>query len=300
MTDHHGHSHSPAPPHSSRLSWLTALSAVYLVAEVVGGLLSGSLALLADAGHMAVDVMAMALGLFAMWISQRPPTPEKTYGYLRAEILAALVNGAFLVAVAVGIVVEAVQRLNSPMAIRGDLMGAVAAGGLLINLIALAALHGGRNHSLNVKGIWLHVIADALGSVGALVAAFLVYKFGWVVADPVVSIIVSLFIFWGSWSLLSESVNVLLEGVPRGVVVAQVRSAILSVNGVTGVHDLHVWCMSAGVNSLSAHVRVKEGADHAKALEQILVVLKKQHIEHVTIQIEPPTFLHQEATHVHL
>ena len=236
--DHHrSHDHEPGAHRSRsrrRLAVVLGLVVAYMVAEVVGGLLTNSLALLADAGHMLSDAASLALALFAMWIAQRPPTPQHTYGYYRTEILAALANGATLVAVAIYIFIEAYGRIGEPPDVQGGLMMSIATGGLVVNLAGLWILNAGKGESLNVRGAWLHVLTDALGSVGAVTAGGLIWAFGWYWADPVASVIIGLLVLYSSWSLLKETVAVLMEGAPGHVDVDEVRSGIRSVPGVTG------------------------------------------------------------------
>ena len=256
-----GHSHGESGVgrrgHPRRLGIVLALVSAYLVAEVVGGLLTNSLALLADAGHMLSDAAALALSLFAIWIAERPATPARTYGYYRTEILAALVNGATLIAIAIYIFIEAFQRFRAPPEVLGGLMMTFAAGGLVVNLAGLWILNAGRGESLNMRGAWLHVLTDALGSVGAIVGGALIYFFGWSWADPAVSVLIGLLVLYSSWGLLKESVAVLMEGTPGQIDVDAVRDAIASVPAVRGVHDLHVWSITSGMVALSAHVTVE-------------------------------------------
>ena len=290
----HGHAQSHAHGHGSgrtanrrRLAIVLGLSAAYMVAEAVGGAIAGSLALLADAGHMLSDVAALALSLFALHVAERPPTPRRTYGHYRAEILAALVNGATLLAIAALVVVEAWERLREPSAVRGGLVIAVATGGLLVNLVGLRVLHGGRGDSLNVRGAWLHVLADALGSVGAIVGGVLVLAFGWARADPAASVLIALLVVASSWGLLRETVGVLMEGAPGGIDVDAVRDAMRAVDGVAAVHDLHVWSITTGMAALSAHVRVDDGASGDATLRALAAVLRDRFgIAHTTIQVE--------------
>jgi cobalt-zinc-cadmium efflux system protein len=264
-----------------------ALVSVYIVAEVVGGLLTNSLALLADAGHMLSDAAALGLSLFALWIAERPPSATRTYGYYRTEILAALVNGATLVAIAIYIFIEAVERFREPPEVLGGLMMAIASGGLLVNLVGLWILNAGRGESLNMRGAWLHVFTDALGSVGAIVGGVLIYFFGWSWADPVVSVLIGLLVLYSSWRLLKESVAVLMEGVPGAINVDDVRDAIASVPAVRGVHDLHVWSITSGLVALSAHVVVESANSMQPALSAIQTELSRRFaIEHATIQVE--------------
>lgn len=287
-------------PHSdhgskTKLFWILILSTAYMVLELVGGFLSGSLALIADAGHMAVDVAAIVLSLFAIWIAQKPPTQHKTYGFYRAEILAALINGALLVTISVWIFVEAWQRLGSPPKIEGALMTVIAAGGLIVNLAGLSLMHRGKNQNLNLRSIWLHLLSDALGSASACLAGFFVWRFEWTLADPIISIGIGLLILHGSWKLLSETVNVLLEGVPKGISLPEIRREIESLSGIDDVHDLHVWTVTSGVHALSAHVRLRDHVDHSMMLGRITTLLEtKYNIAHVTLQLEPPAYSHQE------
>lgn len=273
-----------------RLTWVLVLSATYLVAEVVGGYLTNSLALLADAGHMLSDVASLVLALIAMHVAQRPPTLRRTFGYQRAEILAALANGAALVAASVWIVVEAWQRLHVPHEVDGLPMLGIAAGGLVVNIAAMALLHGGRDASLNMRGAWLHVATDALGSIGAMIAGALVWRTGASWADPVVSIVIAALVAFSSWRLLRETVDVLMESAPSHVDVAAIRSALKAMPGVRAVHDLHVWSIGSGTVALAGHVQV--APDSASTLlATICTALREQFgIAHSTIQIEPEGF----------
>jgi cobalt-zinc-cadmium efflux system protein len=290
MSHDHGHRHGRAG-NRRRLALTLALAAGYTVAEVVGGLLTNSLALLADAGHMLSDVAALGLSLFAAWVADRPPTPRRTYGYYRAEILAALANGAALIAVSLFVFVEAAHRLRQPPEVMGSAMLAVAVGGLAVNLTGLWLLHGGRGESLNVHGAWLHVLTDALGSVGAIAAAILISSFGWAWADPVASILIGLPVIYSSWRLLAESVAVLMESAPRGIDVDEVHRAMRAVPGVLAVHDLHVWSITTGLDCLSAHVVAAESHAPAALLKALRDTLNEKFgIDHLTIQIEPEGF----------
>lgn len=283
----HSHSHGHDASRK-RLAIVLALVAGYMVAEVIGGMITNSLALIADAGHMLSDAAALALSLFAMWIGQRPPTPKRTFGYQRTEVLAALVNGATLVAISIYIFVEAWERFRAPPEVHGGLMMWIATGGLAVNLLGLWLLNAGRGESLNVRGAWLHVLTDALGSVGAIAGGVLIWAYGWYWADPAVSVLIGVLVIYSSWALLKETVSVLMEGAPTGIDVDAVRSALLEIEGVTAVHDLHVWSITSGVSSLSAHVRA-DGATPALLLGQIRVLLiERFDIEHSTIQLDPP------------
>ncbi|MEX0703312.1 MAG: cation diffusion facilitator family transporter [Planctomycetales bacterium] len=300
---HGGHDHQHghcgrAAGNRRRLALTLALAAGYMVAEVVGGILTNSLALLADAGHMLSDVGALALSLFAVWIADRPSPAHRTYGHYRAEILAALVNGAALVAVSLFIFVEAYERFRDPPEVRGPLMMAIAVGGLLVNLAGLFILHGGRRESLNIRGAWLHVLSDALGSVGAIAAGGLIWAFGWRWADPLASVLIAVLVIYASWRLLAEAVSVLMESAPRGIDVDDVFAALKQTPGVLGVHDLHVWTITSGLDSLSAHVVIGDEREHHHVLTDLRKMLHERFgIDHVTIQIEPEGF-EERATRV--
>ncbi len=258
-----------------------------MIAELIGGLVANSLALLADAGHMLSDAAALGLSLFALWISDRPPTRSRSYGYHRAEILAALVNGATLVVVAILIFIEAWRRFSDPPAVQGAMVMGIASGGLLVNLAGLWILNSGRDESLNVRGAWLHMLTDALGSVGAILGGFLVWAFGWRWADPAVSVLIGILVIFSSWHLMSETVAVLMEGTPSGLDVEAVRGEMANVSGVADVHDLHIWSITSGMVSLSAHVEVTGMRRDPDVLRDIHDVLQRQFgIEHCTIQME--------------
>jgi cobalt-zinc-cadmium efflux system protein len=269
-----------------RLWVVLGLTATFMVLEAVGGWLSGSLALLADAGHMLTDVGALALSLLTAWVARRPADETKTYGYLRWEILAALVNGAALFGIAGWVVYEAVQRLSHPAPIRTGLFLAVAAAGLAVNLVSLALLHRSREGSLNARGAYLHVMGDALGSVGALGAAAIIWFTGWTAADPIVSVALSLLILIGAWRLLRESTEILLESVPRSVAMSEVQGRILGVPGVAAVHDLHVWTVVSGMVAMSGHAVVPDLDAHPGVLEGIRDEMASLGIGHVTMQLE--------------
>lgn len=283
----HRHHHTPTRQTSlRRLATVLCLVCVYMVAEVVGGLLTGSLALLADAGHMLADAGSLALALFALGIATRPRTAERTFGYHRTEILAALVNGVTLVVIAVLIVVEAVERFQQPREVIPGPMMAVALGGLVVNLVGLWLLAGSRGDSLNVRGAWLHVVSDALGSVQALVAGGLIWAFGWQWADPLASLLIAGLIAWSARPLLAESVHVLMEGTPRHLDAEDVAAALRDVDGVEDVHDLHLWTITSGFESLSVHARVTR-RDRDDALSELREVLRRRFgIHHSTIQLE--------------
>ncbi len=275
----------PAAP-LPRLGVVLALTVAFMFVEAVGGWISGSLALIADAGHMLTDAGALALTLLSAWVALRPANHNKTYGYQRWEILAALVNGAALFGIAGWVVVEAVQRIQRPEPIQVGLFLAVAAAGLAVNLISLFILHGIKDGNLNTRGAYLHVLGDALGSVGALGAAAIIASTGWTLADPIISIFVALLILVGAWRLLRESTDILLESVPGHVSMVDVQSRMLGVAGVTAVHDLHVWAVSSGMVAMSGHAIVPDLEHHPAVLERIRSEMGRLGIGHVTIQLE--------------
>jgi cobalt-zinc-cadmium efflux system protein len=302
--DHPSHGqHDHAPGHAlgrardrHRLAIVLLLVTVYMLAEFAGGILTNSLALVADAGHMLSDAAALALSLFALWIAERPANPRQTYGYYRAEILAALVNGATLIAIAILIFVEAYQRFASPPEVMGGAMMAIAGGGLVVNVIGLWLLHSSQSGSLNLRAAWLHVLGDALGSVGAIGAGLLVWRFDWYWADPLASVVIGALVLYSSWSLVTESVAVLMESTPKNLDVDRIRDAVVGLAGVEDVHDLHVWSITSGLDSLSAHVVVSDGEEHTVVLGRVRQLLHDQFdIDHITIQIEPAGFKERGA-----
>ena len=278
-------SRSPSAP-LPRLATVLALTLLFMVIEAVGGWLSGSLALLADAGHMLTDAGALMLSLLSAWIALRPATENKTYGYQRWEILAALINGAALFGIAAWVIIEAVQRIQDPSPIRAHLFLVIAGAGLLVNLISLRILYGIKHGSLNTRGAYLHVLGDALGSAGALGAALIVTFTGWTLADPIISIALSLLILVGAWRLLRESTDILLEAVPGHISMLEVQRRMLDVPGVSDVHDLHVWTVTSGMVAMSGHAIVPDLASHPEVLEGIRMEMAQLGIGHVTIQLE--------------
>ena len=278
---------APSNPAATHRLWLVlGITFTFMVVEVVGGWLAGSLALLADAAHMLTDVGAIGLVLLTAWISRRPANDSKTYGYLRWEILAALVNGAFLFVVAVFVVIEAVSRIRHPEPIRAGLFLAVAVAALAANAVSLSLLHTGRDHNLNTRGAYLHVLGDLLGSLGAIAAALIIRFTGWTVADPVLSVLLSLLILGGAWRLVRESTDILLEAVPRHLQLPEVQRRILAVPGVAAVHDLHVWTVTSGMVAMSGHAVAPVLADHPRVLAGIREELAQMGIGHVTVQVE--------------
>jgi cobalt-zinc-cadmium efflux system protein len=261
-----------------------------MLAEAVGGWWANSLALLADAGHMLTDVGAMALTLGAIWFASRPATAKKTFGYYRYEILAAFVNGIALCLISLWVIYEAYQRWNAPQNVKGFEMTAVAVGGLIVNLIAAFLLHGEHAHDLNMRGAWLHVMGDLLGSVAAIVAGVLILAFGWMWADAATSVLISLIIIFGAWNLIKTSVNVLLEGTPAHINLTAVEQTILQTKDVENVHDLHVWTITSGMEALSVHIVHQTTVSQAALLQEIRAKLHDQFgIDHLTIQMETLT-----------
>jgi cobalt-zinc-cadmium efflux system protein len=264
-----------------------ALTATFTVVEVVGGLLTGSLALLADAGHMLSDNLSLGLALFAAWLAGRPATPERSFGYQRAEILAALFNGVTLVAISTWIFTEAYSRLREPPEILGGWMLAVAVLGLLVNIAGALILSRSGGENLNVQGALRHVVADALGSVGAIVAALVIVLTGWRYADPLVSVAIGLLILASSWSLLRDSTNILLEATPRGIDAEEVGRRMAGAEGVVEVHDLHIWTITSGFLALSAHVLVGQRDDcHARRRDLEKLLAREYGISHTTLQVD--------------
>jgi cobalt-zinc-cadmium efflux system protein len=270
----------------TRLRLVLGLTLIFMIVEAVGGWVSGSLALIADAGHMLTDAGALGLTLLSALIALRPANQNKTFGYQRWEILAALINGAALFGIAGWVVVEAIQRIEHPQPIEAGLFLIVAAAGLVVNLICLFILHGIRSGNLNTRAAYLHVLGDALGSAGALGAAAIIATTGWTLADPIISIALSLLILVGAWRLLHESTDVLLESVPGHVSMVDVQNCMLAVPGVTAVHDLHVWAVSSGMVAMSGHAIVPDLDQHPEVLERIRAEVCRLGIGHVTIQLE--------------
>lgn len=293
--------HDPTTPGSAagrnekRLAVVFGITASYLAVEVVGGLLTNSLALLADAGHMLTDVAGTGLALLAIRFARRPASPERTYGYYRAEILAALANAVVLIGVSLYVLYEAYRRFREPPAVESGAMLLVAAVGLAVNLVSMRLLKEGSGESLNMKGAYFEVFSDALTSVGVIVAGVVMWATGWYYADPLVSAGIGLFILPRTWALLSDAVGVLLEGTPSDVNLAAVREAIAGVPGVAGVHDLHAWSLTSGVNALSAHVAMAAGAEFPAVLAGVRDrVTTGFPVAHVTVQVEPPGWTEPE------
>jgi cobalt-zinc-cadmium efflux system protein len=283
MSYHHSHFHSGA----KNLKYAIFITAIWFVIELAGGLYSNSLALLADAAHMMADFAALGLSYFALKISARPATAEKTYGFMRAEILAALANGISLILIALYIFYESYHRLWLPPDVKSLPMLLVASTGLLANLVTAKLLHRSHKENLNLRAAFLHVMGDALGSAGAIVAGIFMLAWQWYWADPVVSIIVGALILYSSWELVSESVDVLLEGVPHHLDIANILQDLNSIPGVVSVHDLHVWSIASATTAMSCHIVMKSETDHSNVLENAIRIMRTEYgVEHTTIQME--------------
>jgi cobalt-zinc-cadmium efflux system protein len=279
--------HTGSSRHKHRLRAVLALTGAFLVVEAAVGLWTGSLALVADAGHMLVDAGGVLLSLLAVWFAEKPATPEKTYGYYRVEILAALVNGVVLCVLAIGILVAAWERLRSPHPVPGGLLAVVAAGGLGVNLASAWLLHRGAGESLNVRGAYLEVLGDAASSGAALLAGGIILLTGWMPADALASAAIALLILPRTWGLLRQAVNVLLEGTPAHLDVREIESLMCEVPGVRRVHDLHVWTLTSGREAMSAHVVIENGAPSDRVLDDLHALLHGRFgIDHTTIQLE--------------
>ena len=270
-----------------RLKLVLGLTLTYLIAEIIGGILTKSLALLADAGHMFTDVGGLALALFAINIASRPASPEKTYGYYRAEILASLTNAIVLIGISIYILYEAYQRFLNPPEVESKAMLVVAGIGLVINIAGMLILRKSSKESLNMKGAYFEVLSDMLTSIGVIIAGIIMLTTGWYYADPILSAGIGLFILPRTWILLKDSVSVLLEGTPKDINIEHLRAGLLKLKNVEGVHDLHVWSLTSGVNAMSAHIILTEPIDYNMSLQNINGFIRDNFkITHTTIQLE--------------
>jgi cobalt-zinc-cadmium efflux system protein len=284
---HEGHSHGGGSQNARALATALAITFTYTVAEIIGGLITGSLALLADAGHMLSDNFSLGLALFAFWLSAKPPTPERSFGFKRAEILAALINGVTLVAISLWIFYEAYHRFQDPPEILGGWMMAVAVIGLFVNVAAAWVLMRSETESLNLQGALRHVLADLAGSAGVIAAALIIMLTGWLYADPIISVLIGFLVLVSSWKLLRDSVSILLEQSPLGMDANEVGRKMVSVEGVEEVHDLHVWTITSGFPALAAHVLVGNDQDcHERRREIEKVLYREFGIEHTTLQVD--------------
>lgn len=300
MGHHHDHSHGGGHHHgkgANKQALLISLFIItaFLIVEVIGGFVTNSLALLSDAGHMLSDSSALFLSLIAMYFAARKPSAQKTYGFYRFEILAALINGVMLVVISLIIIWEAYQRFFAPPEVASLSMMGIAFVGLLANIAAAFVLmRGDYKNNLNIRSAFLHVLGDLLGSVGAILAGFLMWKFNWYIADPIISVVVAVLIMLSAWRVTRDSVNVLMESTPASIDAEQVSQALSKIQGVTSVHDLHIWTVTSGFDSLSCHLHVNDGLASYPILQEALHVLEHNFgITHSTIQIEDSSIKHQ-------
>jgi cobalt-zinc-cadmium efflux system protein len=294
----HGHTHqlSAAGKNKRPLTIVFCLTLFYLIVEVIGGFWTGSLALLADAGHMLTDVAGVGLALLAIWFAEKPASPERTYGYYRVEILAALTNAVVLIFISLYILYEAYERFKNPPEVQSGGMLAVAGIGLVINIAGVLIMRSGSKESLNMKGAYFEVLSDMLTSIGVIIAGIIMLTTGWYYADPLISAGIGLFILPRTWMLLKDAVAVLLEGTPSDVNISNLRAALARLDGVSEIHDLHVWSLTSGVNALSVHAVLEAGAEHDDVLKRLhdccTITFK---IAHVTAQTEREWFACHET-----
>src|SRR6202167_5199147 len=296
------HAHSHARLDQRRLLVVLGVTSAYLATELLGGYLTGSLALLSDAVHMLTDIAALCLGMLTLWISTRPASSAKTYGYLRAEILGALLNGLFLWVLVVFIWIEAYQRLRDPRPVSGLGVRGVAIVGIGVNSFSAWMTStdpsGGPKRGMAMRAVFVHVISDLVGSVGVLVSGALTYFTGWMRADPAVSILIGVLVLYGSWGLVREGVDILMESVPRHIDLDEMRADLLAVAGTEEVHDLHVWCLTTRQFALSAHAVVAADADGDRILADMCHLLQnKFDIHHLTLQLECDNRREHEPEH---
>ena len=286
MAHDHGHD---STDNETRVFWAMVLTGGFMVVEVIGGILTGSLALLADAGHMLTDTAALALAWMAFRIARRSPDPRRSYGYHRFQVLAAFVNGVTLIAIVGWILIEAVRRLAAPVEIVGGMMLAVAAAGLVVNVVAFVILHGGDRENLNIHGAALHVLGDLLGSVAAIVAAGVILWSGWTPIDPLLSLFVAALIARSAWVLVKKSAHILLEGTPDWLDVAELRAELTkTVPDVEDIHHVHAWSLTVERPLMTLHAKVRCGADYGETLDAIAGFLETTYgISHATVQLEP-------------
>lgn len=296
MGDSHGHVTSAAGKNKKNLAIVFGLTLFYLIVEVVGGFWTGSLALLADAGHMLTDVVGVGLALLAIWFAEKPATPERTYGYYRFEILAALTNAVVLIFISLYILYEAYQRFKNPPEVESAGMLGVASVGLVVNIIGMLILRAGSTESLNMKGAYFEVLSDMLTSIGVIVAGIIMLTTGWYYADPLISAGIGLFILPRTWSLLKDAVGVLIEGTPTDVDLAKLRESLEKIDGVAGVHDLHVWSLTSGVNAMSVHTVLVHDDQHDAVMKSVHAhVTENFKISHVTVQTECQGYAEHET-----
>lgn len=293
----HGHSHVPTEIKHERPLWIAfGLTLFFLLVEVAGGLLTNSLALLSDAAHMMTDVLALGISLFAVRMARRPADAKRTYGYARMEAIGALINGGLLFLAAGYILWAAVGRFSQPPHVESGGMLLVAVLGLLVNLISMKLLQAGAGESLNMKGAYLEVWSDMLGSLGVIAGAVLIRFTGWTVVDPIIAVLIGLWVLPRTWTLLREAGHVLMQGVPSGLDLDEIRDAMQAQPGVAAVHDLHAWVLTSGVNALSVHVVLADGAQHDDVLARAHAYVTGKHaVQHATIQVERGDFAKHET-----
>lgn len=293
----HSHSHSHAPDNKKGLLIALIITGGIMFLEFFGGLLTGSLALLSDSGHMLSDTASLALSLVAMIVAVRPSSPKNSYGFFRFEIMAALFNGVTLFVISGFIIWEAYQRFFEPPAVASGSMMLIASVGLLANLVSAWSLmrRSGAKDNINIRSAYLHIISDALGSVGALAAGLIMSLFSWYIADPIISVLVALLILRSAWGVIKQAFHILMEGTPQAVNLQEVREALLDIEGVTEVHDLHIWTITSGMDAVSGHLRIADGLSHSQVLQQALQVVEERFgLRHATLQIEDGPLQHGE------
>jgi cobalt-zinc-cadmium efflux system protein len=291
---------SPRTAERFALKAALILTSSFMIVEFVGGLLTNSLVLIADAGHMLTDAAALGLSMFALWFSSRPATPAKTYGFFRVEILAALVNGASLIVLSLLIFSAAYYRIFRPPAVNSQLMLLIASIGLLVNLVTAHFLRRCHDTSLNVKGAFLHVVGDAASSLGAITAGLMMWWKGWLWADPLASALVGVLILYSSWHLVKDSVDILLEGTPAHINLAEVKDELCKVESVDSIHDLHIWTLTSGIHAMSCHVVLCGEKDRHEILKELSEIMRQRFaVDHTTIQLEEINLQHRETHSCH-
>lgn len=296
MGDSHGHVQSAGSRNKKSLAIVFGLTSFYLIVEVIGGFWTGSLALLADAGHMLTDVAGVGLALLAIWFAEKPASPERTYGYYRVEILAALTNAVVLILISLYILYEAYERFKNPPEVQSGAMLGVATIGLVINLIGVYVLRSASSESLNMKGAYFEVLSDMLTSIGVIIAGIIMLTTGWYYADPIISAGIGLFILPRTWALLKDAVGVLIEGTPSDVDLPKLRESLKKIEGVAGIHDLHVWSLTSGVNAMSVHAVLVNDNEHDLVMTRIHEHCTEEFkISHVTVQTECAGFAEHET-----
>jgi cobalt-zinc-cadmium efflux system protein len=300
---HHGHHHDhhhegQREGNKKGLLYALLITSGIMLLEFAGGLVTGSLALLSDSGHMLSDAAALLLSLAAIYLSARPASPRRSFGFHRFEILAALFNGLALAVIAGFIIWEAIRRFYAPPEVESGAMMLIASAGLLANLASAWMLmrKGDVRNNLNLRSAFLHVIGDALGSIGAMAAGVLMLAYDWYIADPIISVLVSLLILRSAWGLMQRTIHILMEGTPEGVDHDLLKQTLLNIEGVKDVHELHIWTITSGFDSLSCHLRIHDGHDSQKILQRAIRILEEQfHIRHAAIQVEAPHIQHHEV-----